>query len=73
MGNNVPEDIGDVAKATVDVLRQYPSLLALIVMNVVVFSFFSYLSHERQKNDHAEILKILDACYDRPSGPAGPH
>jgi hypothetical protein len=73
MGNNLPEEVGHVTRTAIDTLRQYPSLLALIMMNIVIFAVFGYLSNVRQMNDHAEINKILDACYDRPSGPAGPH
>jgi hypothetical protein len=68
-----PEELGDVAKSVVGGFIGRPDFLALVVLNCVVFGLFAYLSYARSQNEHAEFLKIFEACYDRQAGNGGPH
>lgn len=70
---SLPEQGAKVASNVIEALRAQPLMLAVIVLNMIIFLAIAYSVREQRKNEHEIIQTLLDRCITQRSAVEMPH
>lgn len=57
------EDVGKVGVEAVDALKAQPALLALIMLNCIVFGATYFALQHRDQRAHDEFISVIERCF----------